>query len=363
MELRNEVSVPEECAKQPTNDVVSDEEKAQHTIEQMPAKLSKPAILIKIAVLGESEVGKTSLLARYIEGTFGNEFIATLGLNVMEKSFELKNCRANIQMYELGGEQYTHQLPETMAQAKVVLFVFDLTQPLSLRAIEKWYKNVRKLNERFDSILVGTKYDLFEQKDVSFKRKIARKARFFANRMHSPLIMCSAKTSVHVKQVFTLVVGCALLRNTIDPIKVKLRQLRDEEKEPLLEYDVIYQEKEKEPMKKKSRRASVHHHSRRHSRGSSSYRTKKKKPLTLTRSSSMAAIEEWSFVPTMKLRKFDDINEDEKETTAAEKIQKNEVNDDEMTTTMYKVNSRPKFDVSDEDEKEVEEEENTLSVT
>ena len=55
--------------------------------------------------------------------------------------------------------------------------------------------------------------------------------RQYAEHMHSPLVMCSAKTNMHMKQVFTIVVG------SVFQIKIKSRQRHNEGIEPLLEYD------------------------------------------------------------------------------------------------------------------------------
>merc|ERR1711972_431323 len=106
------------------------------------------------------------------------------------------------------------------------------------------YKDARKLNKVFKPILVGTKYDLFEQKDKEFKSEVAKMARGYAENMHSPLVMCSSKTAENVKQVFTIVVG------SVFQIKIKSKQKHRETEEALLEYDRIYKKKPKKGDKK-----------------------------------------------------------------------------------------------------------------
>merc|ERR1712087_564046 len=116
---------------------------------------------------------------------------------------------------------------------KAVIFAFNLIQKASLISIKRWYKDARKLNKVFKPILVGTKYDLFEQKDKLFKGEMLKMARGYAENMHSPLICCSSKTATNVKQVFTIVVG------SVFQIKIKSKQ-KSEIDEAVLEYDVIY---------------------------------------------------------------------------------------------------------------------------
>ena len=169
--------------------------------------VQKQVIIVKVAIVGDSQIGKTTLMVKYIEDKFDEEFIETLGLNVMEKSFELKNCTANLQIYDLGGQrQFAELMPTALEGTKAVIFAFNLIQKSSLVNIKRWYKDSRKLNKVFKAILVGTKYDLFDQKDLNYRREITKIARSYAVNMTAPLIFCSSKTSTHVKQVFTIVV-------------------------------------------------------------------------------------------------------------------------------------------------------------
>merc|ERR1712087_782080 len=209
---------------------------------------AKQTIIVKVAIVGDSQIGKTTLMVKYIEDKFDEEFIETLGLNVMEKSFELKNCIANLQIYDLGGQrQFAELMPTALEGTKAVIFAFNLVQKASLLSVKRWYKDARKLNKGFKAILVGTKYDLFEQKDKLFKGEMIKTARGYAENMHSPLICCSSKTAINVKQVFTIVVG------SVFQIKIKSKQ-KSEEDEAILEYDVIYKKHKGKKDKKKHKK-------------------------------------------------------------------------------------------------------------
>merc|ERR1719244_1302958 len=201
---------------------------------------AKQTIIVKVAIVGDSQIGKTTLMVKYIEDKFDEEFIETLGLNVMEKSFEMKNCIANLSIYDLGGQrQFAELMPTALDQTKAVVFAFNLIQKKSLSSIKRWYKDARKINKNFKPILVGTKYDLFEEKEDSYITEIASQARSYAENMHAPLIFCSSKTSINVKQVFTIVVG------SVFQIPIKSKQKTKELEEPVLEYGCIYEKKGK----------------------------------------------------------------------------------------------------------------------
>merc|ERR1712039_779383 len=217
--------------------------------DQFEEQKAKQVIIVKVAIFGDSQIGKTTLMVKYIEDKFDEEFIETLGLNVMEKSFELKNCVANLQIYDLGGQrQFAELMPTALEGTKAVIFAFNLVQKASLISVKKWYKDARKLNKSFKPILVGTKYDLFEQKDKQFKQDMIKQARSYAENMHSPFVCCSSKTSTNVKQVFTIVVG------SVFQIKIKSKQ-KSEEDEAILEYDVIYKKNKKKKDKSKHKKS------------------------------------------------------------------------------------------------------------
>eukprot|EP01084_Bolivina_argentea_P277657 474119_1 len=190
---------------------------------------SKRVVSVKVGMLGDKKSGKTSLLLKHIEDKFEEEYIPTIGVNVMEKSFELKNCVANLQLYDHG--QYKNMLTKVTKDANAMIFVFDLTEKSSLYSIKKLYKEARKVNKLFKAIFVGTKYDLFEQMDDGYKSEVIELSRKYAQKMHSPLIMCSSKTNIHIKQIYTVVIG------SVFQIKIKSKQ---KHKDPILEYDIIY---------------------------------------------------------------------------------------------------------------------------
>merc|ERR1712154_636677 len=142
------------------------------------------------------------------------------------------------------GRQFAELMPTALDQTKAVVFAFNLIQQKSLSSVKKWYKDARKINKVFKPLLVGTKYDLFEQKEESYKSEIAETARKYARNMHSPLIFCSAKTSLNVKQVFTIVVG------SVFQIRIKSKQKTKKSKKS--------DDKKKKKKKKKSKKKKKH---------------------------------------------------------------------------------------------------------
>jgi len=95
-------------------------------------------ILIKVGMIGESQTGKTSLMVKYVENKFDEDYIETLGVNFMEKRIQLRNVTVTFSVWDLGGQkEYLQLMPLVCNEARVLLFVFDLTCKQSLLLIRE----------------------------------------------------------------------------------------------------------------------------------------------------------------------------------------------------------------------------------
>merc|ERR1719464_1517216 len=153
----------------------------------------KNHIVVKVGMIGESQTGKTSLMVKYVEDRFDEDYIETLGVNFMEKTIQLRNVTVTLSVWDLGGQkEYLQLMPLVCNDAKVLLFVFDLTRKQSLQAIREWYKSARTENKYAIPLLIGAKFDLFKEKDYKYKEDITVQARKFSKAMKAPLIYCSS---------------------------------------------------------------------------------------------------------------------------------------------------------------------------
>ncbi len=181
-------------------------------------------------MVGDSQIGKTSLMVRYVEGTFDEDYIQTLGVNFMEKVVNVRHNEITFSIWDLGGQsEFINMLPLVCNEAVAVLFMFDLSRKATLNSVREWYKQVRALNKNAFPVLVGTKYDLFAAMDPAEQEDICKTARRYAKAMKSPLIFCSTSHSINVQKIFKI-----LLSKVFDlkcPV-AKIEQIPD----PLIEY-------------------------------------------------------------------------------------------------------------------------------
>ena len=99
-------------------------------------------------MFGDGGVGKKSLMVKYIEDRFDEDYIETLDINFMEKTIHLKNANVLISIWGLGNQkEFVMLMPLVCSNAKVVLFAFDLTNRQSLFNVKNWYKKTRKENK------------------------------------------------------------------------------------------------------------------------------------------------------------------------------------------------------------------------
>mmetsp|Transcript_8697 Transcript_8697/g.11317 ORF Transcript_8697/g.11317 Transcript_8697/m.11317 type:complete len:136 (+) Transcript_8697:171-578(+) len=99
--------------------------------------LKKKSIVVKIGMVGDAQIGKTTLMVKYVEGKFDSDYIETLGVNFMEKSISLKNADVTFSIWDLGGErEFISMLPLVCNDALVILFMFDLSKRATLTSIK-----------------------------------------------------------------------------------------------------------------------------------------------------------------------------------------------------------------------------------
>jgi GTP-binding protein of the ras superfamily involved in termination of M-phase len=170
-------------------------------------------VVVKVGMVGDAQIGKTSLMVKYIEGKFDEDYIQTLGVNFMEKSITIKNTEITFSIWDLGGQrEFISMLPLVCNDAVATLFMFDLSNKQSLKNVKEWYRQVRGMNKNSFAFLVGTKYDLFAT-ELSEKEQasITKQARKFAKAMKAPLIFSSAKghdgRAININKIFKIILS------------------------------------------------------------------------------------------------------------------------------------------------------------
>ena len=155
--------------------------------------------MFKLITVGDSNVGKTSIIRRYIYNVFDKNSMSTIGISFCFKEICLEN-KKKIKLKVLdtaGQEKYNSLTKSYFKNADGVLFVFDLNRLESFENIENWINLYEQNNNRNDipKYLIGNKSDL--EKNVE-KKKIDE----FIKKYNYNYEECSALDNINIDNIF-----------------------------------------------------------------------------------------------------------------------------------------------------------------
>ncbi len=167
----------------------------------------------KVLMLGEASVGKTTLTHKYIRGVFVDNPRLTIGVDFFSKKIRIDEKKISLQIWDFGGEErFRFLLPTYTKGSNAAFFLYDITSKKSLDSIGDWLSIVRENAGAIPIILIGSKLDLEEHRQVSYEyaEKVSEK---YALADH---IEVSAKTGENIDESFKLMVKNLLNRAGFD---------------------------------------------------------------------------------------------------------------------------------------------------
>ena len=124
----------------------------------------------KFIVIGDHEVGKTSIIRRFVEKSFINKYRATIGLNILSHDFEAFGNKISIMLWDIGAQKFFKRYRKTYySGAQAAFIVFDLTDRESFNNVTYWHNELKEFIENKDLpiIIVGNKTDLAEERVIT----------------------------------------------------------------------------------------------------------------------------------------------------------------------------------------------------
>ncbi|KAL3978183.1 potassium channel subfamily K member 12 [Sarotherodon galilaeus] len=172
---------------------------------------SKKKLLLKVILLGDSGVGKTSLMNQYAIKTFSNQYKATIGADFLTKEVMVDNRVVVLQIWDTAGQERFQSLNVTYYRgADCCVLVFDVTAPDTFKSLDSWMDHFlieghSRDPENFPFVVLGNKIDL-ENRQVTTKRAQA----WCQSKNNIPYFETSAKDATNVEQAFQTIVRNAL---------------------------------------------------------------------------------------------------------------------------------------------------------
>ena len=160
---------------------------------------NKNKLDIKIITLGDSHVGKTSLIIKYIENKFSTTFVTTMGFDIKNKQITLKDgTEAKLMIFDTAGQERFKSLAENyIRKANGILLVYDISEKQSFQNIENWMESIRENSNESPIILIGNKSDLNDERQVSIEEGQQK-----ADEFGCPFYETSCKTGDNVNKCF-----------------------------------------------------------------------------------------------------------------------------------------------------------------
>lgn len=157
-------------------------------------------VQFKLVLLGESAVGKSSLVLRFVKDQFDEFRESTIGAAFLTQTLMLDDgTRVKFEIWDTAGqERYKSLAPMYYRNANCAVVVYDITEPQSLEKAKAWVKELqRQANEKIVIALAGNKLDLEENRAVesSLGAEYAKEAGLL-------FFETSAKTSENVERLF-----------------------------------------------------------------------------------------------------------------------------------------------------------------
>ena len=158
--------------------------------------------VLKLIIVGDHRVGKTSLALRYAKNTFQTEYIATIGVNFISKLVKVKNDLIKVQIWDTAGqERFAYVRPSYYKGANGAIVSYDITNRESFQHLPRWLHEIDVYCEDIPLVLASTKLDLEDQRQVE-----ADEGRAFADSYNMSFFETSSKENINVKETFETII-------------------------------------------------------------------------------------------------------------------------------------------------------------
>ena len=170
--------------------------------------------VIKVILLGESGVGKTNIILRYVNDVFMVKSLSTIGSTYIEKDLKRNNDIYKLHIWDTSGQERYHSVTKLFVKkSDIVLLVYSIENIQSFNNLDYWYKEVNNLcGDNFILGIAGNKYDLFD--DDSIERVPDEEAMKYAKQKNAIFKLISAKQDKKgIDSLFELLLDQYIIKN------------------------------------------------------------------------------------------------------------------------------------------------------
>ena len=193
--------------------------------------MEKDEIAIKVTLIGESSVGKTSIINRYTKESFSQELDSTLGANYSQKKITRHGKKIRLDLWDTAGqEKYRAIGRHFYKESYIVCLVYDITNKDSFEKIKSiWYPDLKEYGEKLKIVaLVGNKLDKYLEEEVN-----EEDAKKFAGEIKAIYKRTSAMEGTNIEDLFNTLADKYLAEISgliIEDDKIKIKKVDSKEK-------------------------------------------------------------------------------------------------------------------------------------
>lgn len=155
--------------------------------------------LFKILLIGNSAVGKSSLILQFVENSWNEIFVPTIGVDFKIKTLNIDDKRVKLQIWDTAGQERFKNITAAYYRGALgVMLVYDITDIETFKALNSWLIEIEKnANKNVVKLLVGNKIDLEEQRKITYQQGSE-----FAESYGMSFIETSVKNNANVNEAF-----------------------------------------------------------------------------------------------------------------------------------------------------------------
>lgn len=123
---------------------------------------------LKLLIVGDYGVGKTSFITQFVDKTFYDKQPPTIGIDFKTKMIKIQNNKMKVQLWDtVGQEKYDSVATSLLPKANGIILMFDITNYDSFSNLKKWIEIINEKCDKANILIVGNKSDLNNKRCVS----------------------------------------------------------------------------------------------------------------------------------------------------------------------------------------------------